>query len=111
MSLFERLFGSNTKAKAMLRKLPIRDKASTIKEVEGWGIGDYGGVGLKQIEEVANNIVAPGIRSFHVLRQSDRIIISTTPALYTGTLQTVTTILRVAEEEFVIHTYHDTGGR
>lgn len=112
MGIIERLFGVNAKAKAMLRKLPIRDKASTIKEVKGWNIGDYGGVNQVQIKEAAD-IIAHGIKSHSRLRvvcQDDRILVGNNPSYPSGVTKSEKTIFRISKDEFVVHTYFDTGG-
>jgi hypothetical protein len=98
------------KAKALLAKLKLREKESTGQELNTWPFGDYGGTTFIDSEKAAS-IALSGIVDtdlWRLIQEDDRIKLISN---HRGDSSTIRTIFRIGQEDYVVHTYFDTGGR
>ncbi|MBI2304310.1 MAG: hypothetical protein HYU86_06130 [Chloroflexi bacterium] len=106
MGFIHRIFGKNAKARTLLWKLPIRDKESTVKEVQAWDSGwAVDPVRVVKTDEAAR-ILGDGLlnRMLHghwVSCEPDRIVRGYANPF--GSQESTTTILRVGKDEFILH--------
>ena len=100
---------SYARAKIMLSELKLSDRENSLREAKTWSIGDYGGVGIISLDKAAERIVG-GIQtppSYRLVQKEDRISVE---SIAGGNTTSKYTILRIGKDEFLNHTYFDTGG-
>ena len=98
--------GNRNKAKKLLIGLPLREKEATIRELNTWSIGVYGGVTTINTEKALGiaSLAFTDSRLFHLIQKEDNIVLDS------RTGNSTRTIFRTGEDEFILHTYFDTGG-